>query len=232
MKRKFTTFVKKVLSKVLPNSSRIRYLAALPLLETWRKDHSEDYPLFPKRQGLYDYINTEIIKNDPIDYLEFGVYRGASIKHWAEAHKNSASKFYGFDTFTGLPEKWEFFTEKMPEGQFSTRGEVPMIEDSRVSFIAGLFQNTLPNFLQETPLDKRLVIHLDADIYSATLYTLTKMHDHLKPGTIIIFDEFSSVLHEFRALDDYCSSYLTKYKILAATVSNREYYVRLAIEII
>lgn len=232
MKSKFTAFVKKVLSKVLPNSSRVRFLAALPLLEIWRKEHTEKYPLFPKRQELYDYINTEIIKDQPIDYLEFGVYRGASIKHWAEAHKNPASKFYGFDTFTGLPEKWEFFAEKMPEGQFSTGGELPKIDDARVSFIAGLFQNTLPGFLANNNFDKRLVIHLDADIYSATLYTLTKMHDYLKPGTIIIFDEFSSVLHEFRALDDYCSAYLTKYKILGATVSNREYYVRLAIEIV
>jgi len=232
MKRKFTTWTKKMLSKFFPNSGRLRYLAALPLLEVWRQEHKEDYPLFPKRYELYQHILDKVIGNNPINYLEFGVYKGASIKYFVEAHTNTESKFYGFDTFTGLPEKWEFFSETMEQGHFSTKGEVPDIKDSRVKFIAGLFQDTLPKFLQETDLSNRLVIHLDADIYSATLYVLTKMHDIIKPGTIIVFDEFSSVLHEFRAMDDYCTAYRQSYKVLGATVSDREYFVRLAVEIL
>jgi hypothetical protein len=231
MKRKFTTWTKKMLSKYFPNSGRLRYLASLPLLEVWRKEHKEVYPVFPKRQQLYQHLINKVFLNEPIDYLEFGVYKGASIKYFVEAHNNLNSRFYGFDTFTGLPEAWEFFSETKEEGHFSTKGEVPDIKDNRVKFIAGLFQDTLPKFLTDTPLSNRLVIHLDADIYSATLYVLTKMHDFLKPGTIIVFDEFSSVLHEFRALDDYCLAYRKNYKVLGATVSDREYYVRLAIEI-
>jgi hypothetical protein len=232
MKRTFTTWLKQALSKYVPNSHHVRYLAALPLLETWRKAHSESYPVFSKRYELYTFVMDQVLKSEPIDYLEFGVYKGETIKYWAEKYKNPHSRFYGFDTFTGLPEKWEFFSRTMPEGQFSTGGATPKIEDARVSFIKGLFQDTLPSFLKEHPLTQRLVVHLDADIYSATLYALTKMHDHLKPGTVIMFDEFSSVLHEFRALDDYCSAYRRTYKILGATKSNREYYVRVAIEML
>ncbi len=232
MKRKLTTWTKKILSKFFPNSGRLRYLAALPLLEVWRKEHRETYPVFPKRYELYQHLIDKVLNNVPINYLEFGVFRGASIKHFVKNHQHSDSRFYGFDTFTGLPEKWEFFSQTQEQGHFTTEGVVPDIKDSRVKFIPGLFQDKLPNFLTETPLSNRLVIHLDADIYSATLYVLTKMHDLLKPGTIIVFDEFSSVLHEFRALDDYCAAYRAKYKVLGATVSDREYYVRLAIEIL
>jgi hypothetical protein len=232
MKRKFTTWTKKFLSKVIPNCGRLRYLISLPLLEIWRKEHGETYPLFAKREELYLHLLKNVIGADPINYLEFGVYKGASIRYFVENHANPKSKFYGFDTFTGLPERWEFFSETKAEGHFSTKGVIPDIKDSRVKFIPGLFQDTLPSFLASDLGPERLVIHLDADIYSATLYVLTRMHDVLKPGTIILFDEFSSVLHEFRALADYCAAYQKSYKILGATVSDREYYVRVAIEIV
>ena len=74
----------------------------------------------------------------------------------------------------------------------------------------------------------RLVIHCDADLYSSTLYVLTKLDGYLLPGTIIIFDEFFTVNHEFRALSDFMSSYNYQYRVLAAT----EFYAQLAIEII
>jgi hypothetical protein len=232
MKRKFATWVKKILSQLFPDSHHLRYLASLPLLEKWRKSHSETYPVFERRYGLYQHLIEKIIGDVPIEYLEFGVYKGATIAYWVEKQTNPQSRFFGFDTFTGLPEKWEFLSNSMEQGHFSTGGVVPDIKDTRVSFVPGLFQDTLPKFLKENPITNRLVVHLDADIYSATLYTLTRMHELLKPGTIIVFDEFSSVLHEFRALEDYCSSYRVKYKVLGATRSDREYYVRLAIEIL
>ena len=88
--------------------------------------------------------------------------------------------------------------------------------DKRVSFIKGLFQNTLPKFMKTYKNKNQLIIHNDSDLYSSTLFTLTNSNQILTPGTIIIFDEFMSILHEFRALEDYCSSYMRKYKVIAA----------------
>ena len=51
------------------------------------------------------------------------------------------------------------------------------------------------------------MINNDSDLYSPTLYTLTMLHSRLVPGSIVIFDEFSSPLHEFRALHDYLGAY-------------------------
>ena len=66
---------------------------------------------------------------------------------------------------------------------------------------------------------KRLVVHMDADLYTSTLYVLTRLAPFLKPNDIIIFDDFSAKLgfaHEFRAFLDFFSSYKYSYEVIAA----------------
>jgi hypothetical protein len=48
-------------------------------------------------------------------------------------------------------------------------------------------------------------------------------------GSIVIFDEFSSVLHEFRAVEDYIDAFRREYEVLGAA---GEYYEKVAIEFI
>jgi hypothetical protein len=52
------------------------------------------------------------------------------------------------------------------------------------------------------------------------MFILTCANNILIPGTIVIFDEFKSIMHEFRALEDYCGSYLRKYEVIAATLNH------------
>lgn len=59
---------------------------------------------------IYENINKDIIKDDPIDYLEFDVYKGDSIKKWLQINKNPEPRFFGFDSFEGLPEDFGCFT--------------------------------------------------------------------------------------------------------------------------
>lgn len=223
---------KEILSKLIPDSYRLRYLVHLPRIETWRNKHDEDYPLFKDRLRLYDYLHFEVIQNKHISYLEFGVYKGETIEYWAKINSDSESRFWGFDTFTGLPEKWELFTHKLEKNTFNTFGNVPEIADDRVFFVKGLYQETLVEFLEKQSLSGQLVIHNDADLYSSTLYVLTCYHSLLVPGTILIFDEFSTVLSEFSALEDYCNSYLREYEVLGATKSPSNYYLQVAIRML
>ena len=105
----------------------------------------------------------------------------------------------------------------------------PNIEDARCSFYKGLFQETLPGFIKDNPLlEKPKVIHLDADLFSATLYVLTMLHPYLNKGDILIFDEFNVPLHEFKAFDDYVTSFYVDYEVLGAT--NNYYQVALRIQ--
>jgi O-methyltransferase len=84
-----------------------------------------------------------------------------------------------------------------------------------VSSHKGWFQNSLPPFLQAFRPRNRLLIHCDADLYTSTLFVLCTLHSYLKPGSLIVFDEFSGATDEFRAFTDYTSSFLQKFRVVA-----------------
>lgn len=227
---KVTTKAKEIISKVVRDSSRLRYLAYLGRFEKWRKGRTESFPVFENRYKLYDYLNGSIIGEEPISYLEFGVSKGESLKYWTEIDSNPDSRFWGFDTFSGLPEKWEVFTTTIEKESFSMNGNPPDIPDTRNNFVKGLFQESLPGFLETFEDKGRLVLHNDADLYTSTMYVLCQTHHLLKPGSIVMFDEFTSVLHEFRAWEDYCASYMREYVVLGATKGPYDYYSQVAVE--
>ncbi|MEJ2612295.1 MAG: TylF/MycF/NovP-related O-methyltransferase [Candidatus Thiodiazotropha sp.] len=218
--------IRKIILSMIPNSDRLRYLLHKPVMEEWKKS-SGQYPFFYQRFEMYDYVNNEILKRSEIDYLEFGVFKGDSIRYFSELNQQSGSRFVGFDTFEGLPEDWVEFSRTVKKETFTTEGHMPSVNDDRVSFVKGLFQDSLPGFLKTFKPDKQLVIHNDSDLYSATLYVLTYMNNYLVPGTIIIFDEFYSVLDEFRALQDYTSAYMREYEVIAATSDHVQVAVRI-----
>ncbi|HMO61515.1 MAG TPA: class I SAM-dependent methyltransferase [Ferruginibacter sp.] len=173
---------------------------------TWNRDRN-------KRLNLYTHLNSLIIKDNPINYLEFGVANGSSFYWWLENHTNPDSYFHGFDTFSGLPEDWGHFKK----GEMNNGNEILKTEDKRALFYQGLFQQTLPGFLKTFQNDRLTVIHIDADLYSSTLYTLTSLAPYLKKGDIIFFDEFCVPTHEFLAFKNFTESYYIDLKPVAAS---------------
>ena len=154
--------------------------------------HKYDVPLFnDDRVTFYGFIiEDQKLKIDEFLYLEFGVSKGDSFKYWINNCTNEKTCFIGFDTFMGIPGDWG----NVKAGAYSAFGKVPDITDKRANFEVGLFENTLPSFLNRTNLEKRLVIHLDADLYSSTLFVLVNLSPFLKKDDVIIFDEFFSVI--------------------------------------
>ena len=138
-----------------------------------------------------------------MDYIEFGVGRGASMRWWSDHNKHPDTKFYGFDTFSGLPEDYGHYKA----GTFSLEGNFPQIEDDRIEFVKGLFQDSFPGWLKDRKLDRKTVWHLDPDLYSATIFVMSQAYPFFKKGDIILFDEFGVPLHEYRAFEDFVSSF-------------------------
>ena len=182
-------------------------------LRDWIKHHPCDKSVVDKFT-LYDHVAREAFVDRPIDYLEFGVFNGTTMGYWSNHNKHQQSRFFGFDTFTGLPEEWRRLTGVTPKGTFSVNGEPPNLKDPRVRFIKGLFQETADEFLCGFQPKHQVVLNLDCDLYSSTLFVLTRFHSILKSGAIIFFDEFSSSNHEFRAFTDYVEAYRIRYELL------------------
>jgi len=194
-------------------------------LSKWINAHPVQQ-LYTTNTELYSAICESECLEDAIYYLEFGVAGGSSFKWWVHRIKHCNARFSGFDTFTGLPEDWGIWLK----GSLSTGGAAPIIHDKRCDFRVGLFQETLWPFLQNNKLnDRRLVIHLDADLYTSTLFVLTTLGHELKENDIIIFDELSSARcpeQEFRAFIDFVSSFRLGYEVIGATKMHKQVAIK------
>ena len=146
--------------------------------------------------------------------LEFGVWKGVSINFFAK-HSPGAS-ITGFDSFEGLEEDW--FGHIRTKGFLDVGGVLPSVPGN-VQLIKGWFQSTLPSFLGTFGEQKISIVHMDADTYTPTKYALQMLAKNLKPGTIVIFDEYfgysSWRIHEFKAWQEIVSEHNLKYKYLA-----------------
>jgi O-methyltransferase len=171
------------------------------LVARWIAEQRGRIPTFEDLHDFYRHVHDEVCGGTAIDFLEFGVYKGHSIRFWSQMNRDPQSRFIGFDSFEGLPEDW---TRNWPKGAMGdVAGAVPQIDDERVSFVKGWFQNTLPGFLNGFTPRSRLVVHNDGDLYSSTLFTLVSLNRLLVPGAVVIFDDFSMATHVFRAFADY-----------------------------
>lgn len=171
---------------------------------------------YKKRFQLYQFIHTHFsLLDQQLIYLEFGVATGSSFKWWLSKNTNKQSLFYGFDTFEGLPENWGGFYSK---GDMSA--SIPEVDDNRALFIKGLFQDTLCSFIENNKSalssNCKKIIHMDADLYSATIFTLSQLYPYLKKGDLILFDEFNVALHEFKAYKEFTENFYISLKPIAA----------------
>jgi hypothetical protein len=162
--------------------------------------HSEHRGSSPQQVAtkfaLFESARQRITGQAPL-YLEFGVYEGRSMRWWSRHMSQPEATLVGFDSFEGLPEDWRHDTRS---GHFRTDGP-PQIDDSRVSFQVGWFDDTLPRFT--VPDHDQLIINIDSDLYSSALTVLRWAEPYVRPGTLIYFDEFSDRDHEWRAFSEW-----------------------------
>lgn len=222
---------------VAPASGLLLKTAYMARLAKWTYEHrdipfnaDEDEPAFryDKRERLFQYVFEAEGFDGPIDYLEFGVAKGNSFLWWLGRNHDTDSCFVGFDTFTGLPEDFGPLTA----GSFDTGGSVLETDDPRAQFVVGYFQKTLHPFLgaanlRERDANRKLVVHLDADLYSSTLYVLTQLAPVLRASDILLFDEFGVPMHEFKAFTEVADAFMLGYEV----VGQANDYLQVAIKL-
>lgn len=201
----------------IPSSDKVAYIDQL-LRFAGLVRSSNGAAQVQTRPELFRYVNDEVLGAGPILLLEFGVEGGGSLQEWMEINQDPDSRFWGFDSFHGLPEAAAHFTHVAPKGMHDTHGKVPEFQDTRVRIVKGLFNATVGPFVEQelaSPPSHPMVVHCDAGLYSSTLYVLAMLDSCLPPGTILIFGAFDSVLHGFRSFEDYLSAFNRQAKVLA-----------------
>jgi Macrocin-O-methyltransferase (TylF) len=190
---------------------RLNATANYIALGNWLRDMGLEVPVVVSgRTDVFD-LAGEALAHVPVLYLEFGVWKGDATRYWSSRLKHPQSLLHGFDSFEGLPESWNPGREK---AHFSTDGNIPEIDDARVSFFKGWFEESLKRY--EVPAHETLILNLDADLYSSTKTVLTFLREHIKPGTYIYFDEFNDRLHEMRAFDEFIRETGMTFKVVGA----------------
>jgi O-methyltransferase len=176
-------------------------------------------------QGMLDSaIGLKMINNVEGDYVEFGVFKGdrliqayetanfitSRIRSGADPYLAKAStkpledmRFFGFDSFEGLPKAnkvdvAEGQEEWIGQGGFAaTLDEVTRlmpkkgIESGRIKLIKGWFNETCtPKTKQELGLKAAALVYVDCDYYESAVPALEFVTDLLVDGSIVIFDDW------------------------------------------
>jgi hypothetical protein len=161
--------------------------------------------------------------------LEFGVCTGKSINFIAALAPRST--IYGFDSFEGLPEDWQ--ERKIAKGTFGFKDEMfrpPVLNNVRL--IAGLFEETLPIFVDSLVQDRPIALmHLDADLYNSTQIVFKILGRNIRPGTIIVFDEYFNYAgwenHEHKAFQEFIVASGLRYEYISYNSLHEQVAVRI-----
>ena len=171
-----------------------------------------------EKWDLHEYTADHLGRSSLLTYLEFGVASGDSLRRAALRFINPGTRLIGFDSFYGLPGDWSVGAREeriIPKGTFSQDGKIPQFGDTRVSFVAGWFQNTLPEFLAYQSVGlagRKVLVHFDADLYSSTLFVLSSLWPYV-PEYYFIMDDFFQ--DDMIALHDFTTAYPVKLEWIA-----------------
>lgn len=174
--------------------------------------HMADAMLLPDRYALLDLAIDRAKAATPDGFVaEFGVSKGKTIRYLAERW---GGPVHGFDSFEGLPEDWSGTAERA--GRFDRGGKLPAVP-SNAKLHVGWFDATLPPFLK-VQNGAAALLHCDADLYSSTKTVLDILSDRIRPGCVIVFDEYLNYPswreHEYKAFQEFIAAGGRKYRYL------------------
>jgi O-methyltransferase len=158
------------------------------------------------------------------DYLEFGVFRGDRLAQayetaaWvakqtraqkfhyvkkASAHNLETMRFFGFDSFEGLPKPGAIDVLAGQEAWFGQGGFNASMDqvtrlmprkgmrDGRIKLVKGWFNESLTEETKKSlALTAASIVYVDCDYYESAVPVLEFVTDLLVDGSILIFDDW------------------------------------------
>ncbi len=139
------------------------------------------------------------------DFAECGIYRGGSA--WVMANALAGQHaLHLFDTFTGMPATAGAATDGHTEGDFGDTSlasvQTFLADFSSVHFHPGF----IPDTFEGLDNHQWAFAHIDVDIYSSALACLEYFYPRMKPGGVILLDDYGYRIYEHaekRAVDDF-----------------------------
>jgi O-methyltransferase len=168
----------------------------------------------------------------PGAFVECGVWRGGSMMAAAKAllaHQGATRDLYLFDTFEGMPApgpRDRDFAGRLASALMATapveeeRGvrclaRLPDVQanlrstgypDSRMHWVQGRVEDTIPTQAPE----QIALLRLDTDWYESTLHELVHLYPRLRPGGVLIIDDYGHWHGARQAVDEYFAHYAAR----------------------
>ncbi|OJV91656.1 MAG: hypothetical protein BGO43_08220 [Gammaproteobacteria bacterium 39-13] len=164
-------------------------------------------------------------------YLEMGVGTGSTANFLATL--NPTRKVYGFDSFEGLPTDWDTGDNVLKAGTFGLKrkeAKIPVLKN--VVVYKGFFKEVLPTFKQQVLKDNPIaLLHIDSDTYDSAKDALTILEKNIKPGTVIVFDEFYNYpnfdQHEWKAFQEFIAEHHLQVEYIAYNKMHEQAVVKI-----
>jgi hypothetical protein len=168
--------------------------------------------LYELHQGVR-YVAANAIEGD---LVECGVFMGGSVlaaAEWARHYGMSDRRFFLYDTFCGFPDGTPPETDAYGNvvRMYSHPNYLAVARDAlarsgwapeRFVFVEGDVTRTL----QETRPERIALLRLDTDTYASTRVELETLYPALRPGGVLILDDYGQFLGARQATDEFLAA--------------------------
>lgn len=164
----------------------------------------------PKLANIYLIMRYALAREERLDVMEFGSFRGGSAVFMATVLKalGRRGRVYALDTYQGMPPT-DPLMDLHGEGDFKDcdfEGFLSFIErddlKDHIVVVKGRFDQTLPGLLAARP--QVALAHCDCDVYEGVKYVCRMSPQFMRPGGFVVFDDplHGSCLGAFTAVEE------------------------------
>jgi len=177
-------------------------------------------PLKRFAKALAQYELYKSIVHLPGNIIECGVLKGASLIRFLTFREIMESlysrKIVGFDTFDRFPHQDDKVDQKFIDqfesaaGRGISKAELAKVLEHKgfgnYELIEGDVSETIPEYVALHPELKISLLHIDVDVYKPSALILEHLFERVVSGGLVVFDDYSTVAGETRAVDELISA--------------------------